>query len=79
MPIVGRQGAFGNLYLSEKIGGEVFTEEEESIAVLLASTIAAVVKNACLREESARLLDHGRGTDGPEALRQFLARPAIRL
>jgi signal transduction histidine kinase len=57
VPIVGRRGVFGNLYLTEKIGGELFTEEDEYIAVLLASSIAAVVENARLHEESARLLE----------------------
>ena len=37
VPIVGRRGVFGNLYLTEKTGGEVFTEEDEHIAVLLAA------------------------------------------
>ncbi len=57
VPIVGRRGVFGNLYLTEKIGGELFTEEDEYVAVLLASSIAAVVENARLHEESARLLE----------------------
>jgi two-component system, NarL family, sensor histidine kinase DevS len=57
VPIVGRRGAFGNLYLTEKVGAEVFSEEDEHIAVLLAATAAAVVENARLHEESARLLE----------------------
>ena len=57
VPIVGRRGAFGNLYLTEKIGAEVFSEEDEHIAVLLAAATAAVVENARLHEESARLLE----------------------
>jgi signal transduction histidine kinase len=57
VPIVGRRGVFGNLYLTEKLGGALFTEEDEYIAVLLASNIAAVVENARLHEESARLLE----------------------
>ena len=57
VPIVGRRGAFGNLYLTEKLGDQLFTEEDEYIAVLLASSIAAVVENARLHEESARLLE----------------------
>lgn len=57
VPIIGRRGVFGNLYLTEKIGGEVFTEEDEHIAVLLAATAAATVENARLHEESARLLE----------------------
>ena len=57
VPIVGRRGAFGNLYLTEKLGDEVFGEEDEHIAVQLAATAAAVVENARLHEESARLLE----------------------
>jgi signal transduction histidine kinase len=57
VPIVGRRGAFGNLYLTEKLGGALFTEEDEYVAVLLATSIAAVVENARLHEESARLLE----------------------
>jgi signal transduction histidine kinase len=57
VPIVGRRGAFGNLYLTEKLGAEAFSDEDEHIAVLLAATAAAVVENARLHEESARLLE----------------------
>ena len=57
VPIVGRRGAFGNLYLTEKIGAEVFSDEDEYIAVLLAAATAAAVENARLHEESARLLE----------------------
>jgi signal transduction histidine kinase len=57
VPIVGRRGVFGNLYLTEKLSGALFTEEDEYIAVLLAGSIAAVVENARLHEESARLLE----------------------
>jgi signal transduction histidine kinase len=56
-PIVGRRGAFGNLYLTEKLGGGYFTEEDEHMVVLLAAQIAAAVDNARLHEESARLLE----------------------
>jgi signal transduction histidine kinase len=57
VPIVGRRGIFGNLYLTEKLGGEAFNEEDERIAVLLAADTAAAVENARLHEESARLLE----------------------
>src|SRR4051794_17002884 len=57
VPIVGRRGAFGNLYLTEKLGAEVFSDEDEHMAVQLAATAAAVVENARLHEESARLLE----------------------
>jgi signal transduction histidine kinase len=57
VPIVGRSGVVGNLYLTEKTGGEVFTEEDEGIAILLAATAAAAVENVRHHEESARLLE----------------------
>ncbi|HKU61579.1 MAG TPA: GAF domain-containing sensor histidine kinase [Gemmatimonadales bacterium] len=57
VPIVGRRGVFGNLYLTEKLGAGAFSEEDEHIAVLLGATAAAVVENARLHEESARLLE----------------------
>jgi two-component system, NarL family, sensor histidine kinase DevS len=56
-PIVGRRGAFGNLYLTEKLGGGYFTEEDEHMVVMLAAQIGAAVENARLHEESARLLE----------------------
>jgi signal transduction histidine kinase len=57
VPNVGKRGVFGNLYLTEKLGGEVFTEADEHTAVLLAANTAAAVENARLHEESARLLE----------------------
>jgi len=50
VPVRGRAGVFGNLYLTEKIGGEEFDAEDEAIAVLLAAQAAGAV-------ESAQLLD----------------------
>jgi signal transduction histidine kinase len=57
VPIVGKRGIFGNLYLTEKLGDEAFTDEDEHIAVLLAANTAAAVENARLHEESAQLLE----------------------
>lgn len=57
VPIFGSRGVFGNLYLTEKTGGEPFTEEDEDIAILLAAKTAAAVENARHHEESARLLE----------------------
>lgn len=57
VPILGRRGVFGNLYLTEKIDQQSFTDDDERIAVLLAAMCAAAVENARLHEESARLLD----------------------
>ncbi|HEX6433084.1 MAG TPA: ATP-binding protein [Gemmatimonadales bacterium] len=57
VPIVGKRGIFGNLYLTEKLGEAIFTEDDEHIAILLAANTAAAVENARLHEESARLLE----------------------
>jgi K+-sensing histidine kinase KdpD len=57
VPIQGKRGIFGNLYLTEKLGGGPFTDEDEHIAILLAAKTAAAVENARLHEESARLLE----------------------
>jgi signal transduction histidine kinase len=56
VPIFGRGGVFGSLYLTEKNGGEEFTEEDEDLAILLAAKTAAAVENARHHQESARLL-----------------------
>jgi signal transduction histidine kinase len=56
VPILGSHGTVGSLYLTGKIGGEVFTEEDEDIATLLATKIAVAAENARRHEESARLL-----------------------
>ena len=56
VPVVGRHGILGNLYLTEKQGGTEFTPADEHLAVLLAGMAAAAVENARHHEESARLL-----------------------
>jgi signal transduction histidine kinase len=57
VPIVGKRGVMGDLYMTEKLDGTEFTAEDEHIATLLASKAAAVIENARLHEESARLLE----------------------
>lgn len=57
VPIVGKRGIFGNLYLTEKLGSGVFTDDDEHVAILLAANAAAAVENARLHEESAQLLE----------------------
>lgn len=56
VPVKGRTGVFGNLYLTEKIGAPEFSDEDEAIAVLLASQAAVAVENARLYGESEQLL-----------------------
>jgi len=57
VPIERRRGVFGILYLTEKIDGPEFTDEDEHVARLLAAQAGAAVENARLHEESARLLE----------------------
>jgi signal transduction histidine kinase len=48
VPVRGRGGVFGNLYLTEKVGAAKFDDEDEAVAVLLASQAAVAVENAGL-------------------------------
>ena len=57
MPITSRQGVIGELYLTEKIGAEEFSDEDQYIAGLLAITTASAVENAKLFGEQSRLLE----------------------
>jgi signal transduction histidine kinase len=51
VPIVLRGVAFGNLYLTEKEGGD-FTDDDEDLATLLAAQAAVAVENARLYESA---------------------------
>ncbi|HEX6699769.1 MAG TPA: GAF domain-containing sensor histidine kinase [Gaiellaceae bacterium] len=50
VPILLRGVAYGNLYLTEKAGGEDFSEEDEELVTLLAGQAAVAVENARLYE-----------------------------
>jgi len=56
VPIVLRGVAYGNLYLTEKQGGEEFTAEDEELTQLLASQAAVAIENARLYQSSTRWL-----------------------
>ncbi len=56
VPILGAERPIGNLYLTEKHGGRPFTEEDETLAVMLAAHAAVAVANARLYEEREGLL-----------------------
>jgi signal transduction histidine kinase len=56
VPILLRGVAYGNLYLTEKEGGEEFTEEDEELTKLLAAQAAVSIENARLYESSTRWL-----------------------
>jgi signal transduction histidine kinase len=57
VPIIGRQGVLGDLYLTEKIGAEEFSDEDVHIALLLASIVGSAVENARFHERTSRLLE----------------------
>ena len=50
VPITLRGAAFGNLYLTEKAHGEVFSDQDEEIVRLLAGQAAVAIENARLYE-----------------------------
>jgi signal transduction histidine kinase len=54
VPIILRGVAYGNLYLTEKQGGEDFTEEDEDLVTLLGGQAAVAIENARLYEASTR-------------------------
>jgi signal transduction histidine kinase len=54
VPIRVRGVVFGNLYLTERVGGGQFTEEDEQLAAALAGTAGVAIENARLYEESER-------------------------
>jgi len=56
VPILGRQSPIGNLYLTEKVDGPDFTDEDEAVAVMLAGHAAVAVENARLYEQASQLL-----------------------
>ena len=56
VPIVLRGVAYGNLYLTEKAGGQDFASEDEELTQLLAAQAAVAIENARLYESSTRWL-----------------------
>ena len=57
VPVASRQGVIGELYMTEKIGAEEFSEEDQHIAGLLAIITASAVENARLFGEQNRLME----------------------
>jgi signal transduction histidine kinase len=86
VPIVLRGVAYGNLYLTEKEGGDEFTEEDEDLIQLLAAQAAVAIENTRLYETSTRWLRHleslneiGDGLAGELELEPLLGLVARRL
>jgi len=74
VPVLIRGEAWGNLYLTEKAGGEPFTQADEDAAVVLAAWAAVAIDNARLYGDSRR-----RGEDLAQAVRRLEATTAIAL
>ena len=72
VPIVIRGQAWGNLYLTEKQGGDEFTEADEEAAVILAEWAATAIENARLYQSSeSRREQLERAVRGLEAARDI--------
>lgn len=56
VPIKSQGEVYGNLYLTEKLEGPEFTDEDERIAVLLAARAGAAIHTARLIEQQAELV-----------------------
>jgi signal transduction histidine kinase len=54
VPVRVREVVFGNLYLTEKEGGEDFTAEDEALAVALAAAAGVAIENARLYDDARR-------------------------
>ena len=54
VPVRLRHSVFGNLYLTEKEGGDEFSEEDEEMVKLLAAQAAVAIENARLYESASR-------------------------
>ena len=76
LPVVIRDEVWGNLYLTEKEGGEAFTEADEDSAVILADWAAIAIENARLYAAVEQRRDHleraVRGLDTTVAIAQAL-------
>jgi signal transduction histidine kinase len=54
VPILVRGRVFGNLYLTDKVSGTGFTEEDEALVVALAAAAGVAIDNARLYERAVR-------------------------
>ena len=64
VPIVSKGKVFGNLYLTEKIGAEEFSEEDEVLVTLMAPQAASAIENARLLGSLAKERERLRGLTG---------------
>lgn len=54
VPLLIRDKIFGNVYLTDKAGGEDFSAEDEQIVIALAATAGVAVENARLHQQAQR-------------------------
>ena len=54
VPVRIRDQVFGNLYLTEKVGGVDFTQVDEDVVIALAAAAGVAIENARLYEQAAR-------------------------
>src|SRR5207244_4269827 len=54
VPVMLRGVAYGNLYLTEKAGGEDFSQDDEELVTLLAAQAAVAIENARLYESATQ-------------------------
>ena len=59
VPVEGRGGVFGNLYLTEAADGD-FTDEDERIVLLLAGMAAVAIENAQLYQDATEKAEQAR-------------------
>jgi signal transduction histidine kinase len=59
VPVEGRGGVFGNLYLTEAADGD-FTDEDERIVLLLAGMAAVAIENAQLYQDATEQAERAR-------------------
>lgn len=55
VPVLVRGEVFGNLYLTDKLGGEDFTETDEELTIGLASAAGVAIENARLQARAREL------------------------
>jgi GAF domain-containing protein len=83
VPIMVRDKAYGNLYVTEKQGGAEFSETDESIALMLASQAAIAIENALafqtVRQTQRELEDKERQASHAVAQLQALVQASLAL
>lgn len=67
VPLEYQGRVFGNLYLTNKIGGGDFTDEDEQVVSALAAQAAVAIQNARVYEREQELVDELRSLNGAKS------------